>query len=108
MRPGKSAWRRRNHSATFSALWFGSMMPPEPTRIPRVVWATSPMRISGDELARLAALWCSASQYRVKPRRSTCWARSSVFLRASPADEPETIGERSRADTRSWGMGPRL
>jgi hypothetical protein len=38
------------------------MTPPAPTRIVFVMRATWPMTISGAELARLAALWCSASQ----------------------------------------------
>lgn len=62
MRPGKSACSTRKTSATFSGLWFGSMIPPAPTRSVRVTAATCPIMTSGAEHARAPALWCSASQ----------------------------------------------
>jgi len=65
MRWGNSASRVRNASATLSGAWFGSMIPPDPTRIRAVSRATCPIRISGEEPAMPDMLWCSASQYRV-------------------------------------------
>ncbi len=95
MRPGCSAWSARNVSATLRALWFGSMIPPEPTRIRFVTAATDAITTSGDELARPPALWCSASQYRASPRASAWRARSTLFCRAPAAVVPDGTGERS-------------
>jgi hypothetical protein len=64
MRPGYSARRVRNISATFSDVWFGNMMPAAPTRIRLVTAAMWAIRISGALQARLSMLWCSDIQYR--------------------------------------------
>jgi len=62
MRPGNSASNTLNRSATMRGAWFGSMTPPEPTRIADVAAAICPIMISGAELAMFARLWCSATQ----------------------------------------------
>ena len=62
MRSGCSVSSVWNTSATRSGVWFGSMMPPDPTRIRDVADATCSIRISGAELAMLAMPWCSANQ----------------------------------------------
>ncbi len=64
MRPGKSAASVPNCSAITSGEWFGSMMPPEPTRIVAVPAATWPMTTAVAALAMPVMLWCSASQKR--------------------------------------------
>jgi hypothetical protein len=64
MRPGCSAARVWNASAIRSGTWFGSMIPPEPTLIRSVFAATCAIRTSGEELATLGRLWCSAYQTR--------------------------------------------
>ena len=51
MRPGNSASSVPNCSAITSGAWFGSMIPPAPTRIVRVAAATWAMTI---EVAALA------------------------------------------------------
>ena len=61
---GSSPASARNVSATFSGLWLGSMIPPEPTRSVLVALATAWIRISGLELATLGMPWCSASHMR--------------------------------------------
>ena len=51
-----------NCSATTSAVWLGSMTPPDPTRmvvVPAARWAIS---TAGEELAIPGTLWCSATQ----------------------------------------------
>ena len=62
MRPGCSASSMPNCSATTSGAWFGSITPPEPTRIVEVAWARWPMSTAGAELAMPGMLWCSATQ----------------------------------------------
>lgn len=62
MRPGNRASSTRKRSATISGAWFGSMIPPEPTRRLRVAAAIWPIMISGAGLATLGRAWCSASQ----------------------------------------------
>ena len=47
-----------------SGAWFGSMMPPEPTRIVFVPPATWPITTAVAALAMPGMLWCSASQKR--------------------------------------------
>ena len=64
MRPGCSASSMPNCSAITSDAWFGSMTPPEPTRMVDVadaMWASS---TAGAELAMPGMLWCSATQWR--------------------------------------------
>jgi hypothetical protein len=62
MRPGNSASSTLKRSATISGAWFGSITPPEPTRMRDVTAAIWPIMISGAELAMFARLWCSATQ----------------------------------------------
>src|SRR5260221_555929 len=54
-----------------------------PMRIRLVTEATWPIMISGDVLATLGMLWCSASQYRTYPSRSAALAKSKVLISAS-------------------------
>ena len=53
-----------NCSAITSGAWFGSMIPPAPTRIVDVAAATCPMTTAVAALAMPGMLWCSASQNR--------------------------------------------
>ncbi len=62
IRPGWSASSTRKVSATRSGEWFGSMIPPAPTRIRLVAAATPPIITSGAALASPGVLWCSATQ----------------------------------------------
>ena len=62
MRPGNSASSVRKRSATTRGAWFGSMTPPEPTRMFFVTAAIWPIRMSGVEIAIEGRLWCSAIQ----------------------------------------------
>ena len=64
MRPGKSDAKVPNCSAITSGEWFGSMMPPAPTRIVEVPPATCPITTAVAALAMPGMLWCSASQKR--------------------------------------------
>jgi hypothetical protein len=64
IRPGESDSSVPNCSAMTSGEWFGSITPPEPTRIVFVPPATWPMRIEVAALAMPVMLWCSASQKR--------------------------------------------
>ena len=64
MRPGWSASSIPNCSATTSGEWFGSMTPPDPTRIVDVAAARCASSTGGDELAMPGMLWCSATQCR--------------------------------------------
>ena len=88
-----------NASAMRSGAWFGSMIPPEPTRIRSVAAATCAITTSGDELAMLGIPWCSASQKRVYPSRSTSRA-SSTELRSASVDVASYLasGTTSEAD----------
>ena len=51
IRPGKSVASVPKASATISGAWFGSMIPPAPTRIVRVAAATCPIRTAVAALA---------------------------------------------------------
>jgi TRAP-type C4-dicarboxylate transport system permease large subunit len=62
MRPGYSDASVPNCSAITSGAWFGSMIPPEPTRIVCVAPATWPITTAVAALAIPGMLWCSASQ----------------------------------------------
>src|SRR5882672_2465888 len=42
--------------------------------------------------------WCSASQYRLYPHRSACFARSRVLRKDSAAVPPRRMGDRSRTE----------
>jgi hypothetical protein len=53
-----------NCSAITSGAWFGSMIPPAPTRMVLVAAATRPMTTLVAALATPAMPWCSASQKR--------------------------------------------
>ena len=65
MRPGCSSASVPNCSAITSGEWFGSMIPPAPTRIVLVPAATCAMTTAVAALAMPAELWCSASQKRL-------------------------------------------
>ena len=64
MRPGNSDSSVPNCSAITSGAWFGSMMPPAPTRMVEVPAATWPITTAVAALAMPGMLWCSASQKR--------------------------------------------
>jgi hypothetical protein len=64
MRSGKSDASVPNCSAITSGAWFGSMMPPAPTRIVVVASATQPMTTDVAALAMPGMPWCSAIQKR--------------------------------------------
>ena len=51
IRPGKSVASVPNASATISGAWFGSMIPPAPTRIVCVAAATCPIKTAVAALA---------------------------------------------------------
>ena len=54
-----------NCSAITSGAWFGSMMPPAPTRMREVPPAMWPITTAVAALAIPGMLWCSASQNRL-------------------------------------------
>ena len=56
MRPGNSASSILKRSATISGAWFGSITPPEPTRMRLVTAAIWPIMRSGAGLATEARL----------------------------------------------------
>ena len=65
MRPGCSDASVPNCSAITSGEWFGSMIPPEPSRMVSVwaaMWAIS-TAVADEAIDRM--LWCSAYQIRV-------------------------------------------
>ena len=62
MRPGASASRAANCSATTSGEWLGSMTPPEPTRMREVRAEAAAMSTGGVVEATAGMLWCSANQ----------------------------------------------
>ena len=64
IRPGCSASRVPNCSATTSGAWLGSITPPEPTRIVEVAAARWAISTGGAEEAIAGMLWCSATQKR--------------------------------------------
>ena len=53
---GKQRFQHLELSATISGAWFGSMTPPEPTRMCWVAAAICPIMMSGAELAMDARL----------------------------------------------------
>ena len=65
IRPGCSASSVPNCSAITSGEWFGSMIPPAPTRIGAVAAGDVPITTAVAALAIRSALWCSASQNRL-------------------------------------------
>jgi hypothetical protein len=87
-----------NCSAITSGAWFGSMIPPDPTRIVDVPPATWAMTTDVAALAIPGMEWCSATQNRLNTSRSACRARSSVLWNDSAAVPPWRIGERSRTE----------
>ena len=62
MRPGYSDSSVPNCSAITSGEWFGSMMPPDPSRIVEVPPARKPITTLVAALAMPVILWCSATQ----------------------------------------------
>src|SRR5215472_14835777 len=99
MRPGWSASSMPNCSATTSDGWFGSITPPEPTRMVVVAVAMCPISTGGDELAMPGMPWCSATQNRVKPSCSARAASSVVARSAWPAVPPSGMGARSSTES---------
>lgn len=85
MRPGCSACSVPNCSATTSGAWFGSITPPEPSRIVELCAARCASSTGGDELAMPGMLWCSATQNRWNPQRSARRTSSVVVASASVA-----------------------
>src|SRR5260370_5736084 len=85
--------------------WFGSITPPDPTRIVSVPPATYPISTDVAELAIPSMLWCSASQNRVYPHLSACRARSSVLRKLSAASPPSFTEQRSRIEYRVTLLG---
>src|ERR1700716_2760802 len=83
------------------------MTPPEPTRMRAVIAAIWPIMMSGAELAIEGRLWCSATQYRAKPRLSASRARSSELRSATAPEEPAATGDRSRTERATGGAGLR-
>lgn len=63
--------------------------------VPPAIW---PISSAVAELAMPSMLWCSASQKRLKPRRSTWRARSRELCRASATLPPVRTGTRSSMD----------
>ena len=70
-----------------------------------VLTATWPMSTDVAALEIPGMLWCSASQNRVKPHLSACWARSTVFRKASTTVPPSRTGARSRIENRATFLG---
>ena len=62
MRPGAMASSAANCSDTTSGEWFGSMTPPDPTRIVEVRAAAAAISTGGVVEATAGMLWCSANQ----------------------------------------------
>ena len=60
--PGAYASSSANCSATISGAWFGSITPPEPTRIRRVCAAIIAISTGGFVDPTDGMLWCSATQ----------------------------------------------
>ena len=97
-----------NCSATAREAWFGSMTPPDPIRRVVVTEARCAMSTAGAELAIPGRLWCSATQCRPYPNRSTCWARSMEFRSAAAAIVPAGTGARSSTDSAVEGAVMRV
>ncbi len=64
IRPGCSASRTPNCSATTRGRWFGSITPPVPTRIRLVAPATAAASTVGADPATPGTPWCSETQNR--------------------------------------------
>ena len=63
-RPGAIASSAANCSATMRGAWFGSMTPPDPTRMRSVTPIAAAISTAGVVDATAGMLWCSANQYR--------------------------------------------
>ena len=101
MRPGARASSAANCSATTRGAWFGSMTPPEPTRMRSVRAAVAAMSTGGVVDATAGMLWCSANQYRVKSSRSASCARRTDAATAPALVWPLRTGTRSSTERRS-------
>ena len=86
-----------------SGAWFGSMIPPAPTRIVDVPPAMWPMTTAVAALAIPGMLWCSATQYRRYPSASARRARSRELRIESAGLPPSVMGERSRTESAVTG-----
>src|SRR4051812_23917806 len=74
------------------------MIPPAPTRIRVVPAARWPITTAVAALATPGMPWCSATQRRRYPQRSTCCARSSDRWSAWAGSPPSMTGARSRTE----------
>ncbi len=83
-----------------SGAWFGSMMPPAPSRIVAVCAPTCAISTLVADDAIAGMLWCSAYQTRSYPSSSARWASATLAAKLSPAVWPRPIGARSRIDNR--------
>ena len=88
-----------NCSATTSEEWFGSITPPDPTRMRSVAAAMAAISTGGDELAMPGMPWCSATQKRRYPSRSASRATVRVSARASECELPSRTEARSRMES---------
>ena len=71
MRPGNSVASVPNCSAMTYGAWFGSMMPPAPTRMVVVPAARCATTSDVAAVVTVGMLWCSATQMRRNPSDST-------------------------------------
>jgi hypothetical protein len=98
MRPGWSVSSVPNCSAIVRGAWFGSMMPPAPSRIDRVCAATWAISTLVAAEAMVAMLWCSAYQIRRYPHASADRASSTLAAKRSAMLSSAPRSARSRID----------
>ena len=105
--PGCSASSIANCSATTRGGWFGSMTPPEPTRMRSVLAARCAISTAGLVLATVRMLWCSATQKRVSPSASARRASASSrrARRRSSCPRSRSRGRARTAVAESPGHG---
>ena len=98
MRPGCSVSSVPNCSAMVSGEWFGSITPPDPSRIVCVfaaTWAISTL-VADDAMDDM--LWCSAYQTLQYPLASASCASLTLPSRLSRVVSPRPMNARSRMD----------
>src|SRR5690606_36846472 len=100
IRPGWRAASILACPATTTGRWWGSMIPPEPTRIREVAAATAVMSTGGLLLATPGTAWCTATQKRCSPSDSARRARSTVARSAAAGGSPARVRERSSSEIR--------
>jgi hypothetical protein len=103
IRPGWSASSIPNCSATTSGWWFGSITPPEPTRIVVVTLARCAISTAGAELAMPGSCGAprpsagdSPSARRAAPNRASYGERRRPSLRSRPERGRGQKAEQSR------------